>query len=183
LARIGCGLGLAACVVAGPRVGLAESKPLVSEYQVKAAYLFNFAKFVEWPASSFATPESPMVIGVYGRDPFGALLDTLVHDKKIGGRPLLVRRASSMPELRSSHLLFVGASSESLSTALAQLADAPALTIGEHERFIESGGMIRFDAADGRVVFTIDVGAAGRARLSISSQLLKLARVTGQSRP
>ncbi|MGE3177555.1 MAG: YfiR family protein [Vicinamibacterales bacterium] len=160
----------------------AEADRLAGEYQVKAAYLFNFAKFVEWPAEAFASPDAPVVIGIYGPDPFGAALESLVRDKKLAGRPLAIRRSSAMGDLRASHLVFVNApSADTLPALLAQLAGASVLTVGEHERFIESGGVVRFELNDGRVGFTIDVGAASRSRLTISSQLLRLARATGRA--
>jgi hypothetical protein len=181
LAAASLGLGICLCA---PMVGRgAEPERLAGEYQVKAAYLFNFAKFVEWPVGAFATPDAPLVIGIYGPDPFGAALEALVRDKRVAGRPLVIRRSGSITDLRTSHLVFVSATAkDALPAVLARLSGATVLTVGEDERFIESGGVVRFELVDGRVGFTIDVGAASRARLTISSQLLRLARVTGQSR-
>lgn len=176
-------LWLALCFVASLDAWRGASAMAFDEYQVKAAYLFNFAKFVEWPAASFATTDAPLVIGVYGADPFGPALDTLVRDKRIGGRPLQIRRSVRMQDLRSSHIVFVGQSTEPLSTSLQQLAGASVLTVGQAEGFLAEGGIILFEIADGRVVFTIHADAASRANLVVSSQLLRLARVNSARRP
>lgn len=180
---VSAALALLVCAwVTGP-IGAVETERLAGEYQVKAAYILNFAKFVEWPTTAFASADAPVVIGVYGQDPFGDALDGTIRDKKLGGRPLVIRRATNMADLRTSHIVFVKAGPhETLPALLAQLQGASVLTVGENERFIESGGVVRFDVADGRVGFTIDIGAAGRAQLTISSQLLRLAKVTGQTK-
>jgi hypothetical protein len=149
------------------------------EYQVKAAYLYNFAKFVEWPSAAFSTPDAPLVIGVYGEDPFGPALDALVRDKTVKGRRCVIRRSVRMRDLRSSHVVFVGASQEPAAQALKELEGTSVLVVGEHADLLENGGMVLFSVDDGRVVFTIHVGAAAKAHLTISSQLLRLARVTG----
>src|SRR5260370_33307144 len=84
-----------------------------SEYLIKAGFIFNFAKFVEWPQTTFAQPDSPIVIGILGTDPFGAIIDQIVQDKKIGGRGFVVKRlkwGGGPNELRDGKILFVGAS-------------------------------------------------------------------------
>jgi hypothetical protein len=155
----------------------------LDEYQVKAAYLYNFAKFVEWPAAAFAAPDAPLVIGVFGEDPFGPALDELVRDKTVKGRRCVVRRSVRMRDLRSSHIVFIGASPEPVAQALRELEGASVLTVGESPRLLDEGGIVLFSVDGGRVAFTVHVGAAARARLTISSQLLRLARVTGLPKP
>lgn len=155
----------------------------LDEYQVKAAYLYNFAKFVEWPAAAFGAPDAPLVIGVYGDDPFGPALDALVRDKTVKGRRCVIRRSVRMRDLRTSHVVFIGASPEPVAQALKELDGTSVLTVGEGPRLLDEGGIVAFSVEDGRVIFTIHVGAAARAHLSISSQLLRLARVTGLPKP
>lgn len=159
-----------------------RAAPPVDQYQVKAAYLYNFAKFVEWPADAFASPTAPLVLGIYGADPFGATIDTLLRDKKVGTRPFAVRRSSRMHDLRSSHIVFVGEGREPVATALAALAGSSALTVGQSDEFLAVGGMVWFQIEEGRVVFTIEAATAARARLTISSQLLRLSRPVGSGR-
>jgi hypothetical protein len=152
-----------------------------TEYQVKAAYLFNFLKFVEWPGDPIANTNGHWVIGIVGDDPFGDDLTQIVSGKTVQGHELLVRRFQSGEDLRACHVLFISASEKKhLSPMLAALSGSSVLTVGDMDHFIESGGMIQFVMEEKRVRFAIDVGAAGRARLKVSSKLLSLARtVTG----
>lgn len=172
-------LAVCAAIAGGPSVRALA----IDEYQVKAAYLYNFAKFVEWPAEAFPSPVTPLVIGVYGNDPFGATLDNLLRDKKVGSRPFAVRRSTRMQDLRNSHIVFVGEGREPVATALQVLAGSSTLTVGQSSDFLDGGGMVLFQVEEGRVVFTIDAEAAAKAHLSISSQLLRLARLNGGARP
>src|SRR5262245_59247368 len=95
------------------------SEAVPSEDQVKAAYLYNFTKFVEWPDSAFASPTAPIVIGIYGVDPFGPLIDDMVRNNTVAGRPLAVRRSVRMQDLRACHVVFVGGSREPMAEGLA----------------------------------------------------------------
>ena len=154
-----------------------------SEYQIKAAFLYKFARFVEWPASSFTSQASPLVIGILGEDPFGPMLDQATKGKSVQGRPLQVIRFSSLDEPPLCHLLFIGElKGHPLSQVFALLKDRSVLTVGDTEDFARSGGMIRLLMSDQRVYFDINGEAAQRAGLKISSQLLKLARSTGTGR-
>ncbi len=171
----------AACLALALAVAFGGRQPAGAagrdEYQVKAAYLYNFAKFVDWPADAFALPTSPLVIGVYGTDPFGSTLDDLLRDKQVGGRPFQIRRSVRMPDLRNSHIVFVGDAAEPVAAALGELAGTSVLTVGQGPRFLEEGGMVMLQVEQGRVVFAIDDIRASQARLTISSQLLRLARL------
>lgn len=168
---------VAACLACG--AGPARAAPATSsEYEVKAAFLYNFAKFVEWPPDAFARGGTPLVIGVLGEDPFGSVLDGIVRGKQVQGRPVVVRRFATVEEAAASHVLFISPSEdERLAPVLARLRQAPVLTVGETERFAERGGVIGLRLEGGRVRFDVNVDAAQRARLGVSSQLLKLARV------
>jgi len=152
-----------------------------SEYLIKAGFIFNFAKFVEWPTSAFAQPDSPIVIGILGTDPFGTIIDQIVQDKKIGARGFVVKRlkwGSEVKDLRDCKILFVSASEKAHMDELLQMVKGlPVLTVGETPGFAERGGVIRFVLEDNRVRFEVNVEAAHQAELTISSRLLTLARI------
>ena len=152
-----------------------------SEYLIKAGFIFNFAKFVEWPTSAFAQPDSPIVIGILGTDPFGTIIDQIVQDKKIGARGFAVKRlkwGSDVKDLRDCKILFVSASEKAHMDELLQMVKGlPVLTVGETPGFAERGGVIRFVLEDNRVRFEVNVEAAHQAELTISSRLLTLARI------
>jgi len=162
---------LAGCIA--PARG--QSPP--SEYEIKAAFLYNFAKFVDWPPEAFSGPHDPIVLGIVGEDPFGASLDAMVFGKTVNGRGLVVKRISEGPELRSCHILFISASHQKhLARILESLKGSGVLTVGEADRFTESGGAIRFVLDENRVRFEINLDVTARARLKLSSKLLALAR-------
>jgi hypothetical protein len=148
---------------------------------IKAGFIYNFAKFVEWPAAAFAQPDSPIVIGILGTDPFGNLIDRIVENKKIGARGLVVKRlkwSTDLKDLQECKILFVGASEKAHLDDLVQIVKSlPILTVGETPGFAERGGVIRFVLEDNRVRFEINVEAAHQADLTISSRLLTLARI------
>src|SRR3989442_1967878 len=156
-----------------------------SEYLIKAGFIYNFAKFVEWPTATFAQPDSPIVIGVLGTDPFGNLIDRIVENKKIGARGLVVKRLkwnADLKDLKECKILFVGSSEkERLDDLLQIVKSVPILTVGETPGFAERGGVIRFVVEDNRVRFEINVEAAHQADLTISSRLLTLARIIQQA--
>jgi hypothetical protein len=156
-----------------------------SEYLIKAGFIFNFAKFVEWPSSAFAQPDSPIVIGILGSDPFGTIIDRIVQDKKIGTRGFVVKRlkwGTDLKELKECKILFVGASEKAHVDELVQIVRGlPILTVGETLGFAERGGVIRFVLEANRVRFEVNVVAAQQADLTISSRLLTLARIIQQS--
>ena len=162
--------------------------PDSSEYLIKAGFIYNFAKFVEWPSAAFAQPDSPIVIGVLGTDPFGSVLDRLVQDKKIGQRGFVVRRykwgkdLKDLKDLRDCKILFVSTSEKAHADEIIQLVKwLPILTVGETPGFAERGGVIRFTVEDNRVRFEVNVDAAHQADLNISSRLLTLAKIIPQT--
>jgi len=156
-----------------------------SEYLIKAGFIFNFAKFVEWPQTTFAQPDSPIVIGILGTDPFGAIIDQIVQDKKIGGRGFVVKRlkwGADPKDLKECKILFVGASERMHIDELVQIVRGlPILTVGETPGFAERGGVIRLVLEDNKVRFEVNVDAAHQAGLTISSRLLTLARIIQQA--
>ena len=142
------------------------------DYQVKAAYLYNFAKFVEWPAGS-----SPVRICVMGKDPFGGTLDETVAGRSVNGRPLEARKLPEGGEPGGCQVIFFSeADTEKPEAALRAAEKAGALTVGESRAFQDGGGMIRFLEEGGKVRFDINLEAVKRARLQVSSQLLRVAR-------
>jgi hypothetical protein len=156
-----------------------------SEYLIKAGFIFNFAKFVEWPSNAFAQPDSAIVIGILGTDPFGTIIDKIVQDKKIGTRGFVVKRlkwGTDLKELKECKILFVGASEKAHMDELVQVVRGlPILTVGETPGFADRGGVVRFVLEDNRVRFEVNVVAARQADLTISSRLLTLARIIQQS--
>lgn len=159
-----------------------------SEYLIKAGFIFNFAKFVEWPSTAFAQPDSPIVIGVLGTDPFGNVIDRIVEDKKIGARGFVVKRfkwgrdSKDLKDLRECKILFVSSSERShIDEILQAVKGWPVLTVGETPGFAERGGIVRFTVEDNRVRFEVNVEAARQVELNISSRMLTLARIISPS--
>lgn len=150
----------------------------VREYQVKAVFLFNFAQFVDWPPEADTAPGAPFVIGVLGEDPFGSILDEAVKGESIAGHPLEVRRFAGTAGLEACRMVFVSASEAGrLEEVLRALKDLPVLTVGDGEGFGLRGVMIRLVTDRGKVRFRINLTAAQRARLIISSKLLRAADI------
>lgn len=148
------------------------------EDQIKAAFLFNFTKFVEWPQECFADDSSPLVIAVLGTNQFGDELSKVVRDRKVNGRDIVVTTVTSLAAPRAFHLLFVNAQAEAQFRGhLGRLRAAGVLTVGESEHFIAGGGIIVFTLEADKVRFEINQTAAEQARLKLSAQLLKLATV------
>ena len=164
-------------IVAAPNAHAQDALP---EYQIKAAYLFNFLKFVEYPNESFMDPLAPIVIGVIGDDPFGNALPQVVIGKTVQGRDLVIHVYRIGEDLRGAHILFISASERKrLPMILSSLRGSSVLTVADTEGFLEAGGMIQFLSENDRVRFAINVDATSRAKLKMSSKLLSLARAVG----
>jgi len=152
--------------------------PASPEYQLKAVFLFNFAQFVEWPATAFPEPQTPVVIGVLGEDPFGAFLDETVRGEKVNNRPLAVQRFRRVEEIKNCHVLFISRSErDRLGQILPSLKGRNILTVGDAEDFAGRGGMIRFVTEKNKIRLKINVDAAKTADLTISSKLLRPAEI------
>jgi len=157
------------------------AEPRVEEYEVKAAFLFNFAKFVEWPFEVFSDPNAPLVITVFGDDPFNGSLEA-VKNKLVNNRKLTIRRVKEIQDLGKSNVLFVSSSEKrELVRILEALQGQSVLTVGEDAAFTQCGGIINFVKEDNRIRFEVNVSAAERAGLKISSRLLALARIVKSS--
>ena len=149
----------------------------MSESQVKGAFLYNFAKFVDWPSQAFQDANSPIVIGVMGEKQYSDAVETITKGKMVNGRRLACRRLDTERGVDGCHIVFIAASERRRTNGvLERLKASPTLTVGETDGFIQSGGVIGFVVEDQKVGFEINAGAAKRKGLKISSQLLKLAK-------
>jgi hypothetical protein len=145
-----------------------------NEYQVKAAFLFNFAKFVVWPANAFPNANTPLVIGVLGQDPFGSYLDDIVRGERVDNRQLSVQRYRSSAEIRDCHVLFISKSeSGRLDQIVSTLKNRKLLIVTDADGG-QGGVIIRFVTEGNRIRFKIDAEAAKAAHLNISSKLMRL---------
>lgn len=159
-----------------------------SEYLIKAGFIYNFANLVQWPATSFAQPDSPIVIVILGEDHFGTTLDRALDGKKVNARSFVIKRARSISELQRTlgpqkecQILYVSSSEMAhLGEAIQMLKGVPVLTIGETPGFARNGGIINLILEDNKVRFEVNVTAAKEADLNISSRLLALARIVQQ---
>ncbi len=145
------------------------------EYQVKAAFLLNFAKFVEWPSTAFADSDSPVAICIFGKDPFGRTIDELVQGEEANGRKLIVRRISQQPVPQACQVVFAEGATRDVRNPPSGLGRG-VLTVGEGETFVREGGIIAFVIENRRVRFDINQTAAENAALKLSSKLLSVAR-------
>jgi hypothetical protein len=154
------------------------------EYQVKAAYLLNFTRYVDWPSDAFEEPGAPMTICVLGRDPFGQVLDATVRGKVTQGRSLSVRRIQSGREASACHVVFVSRETwRAQRQLLESLRTKGLLTVGETDEFAQEGGVIGFVIQNETVRFVVNTDARDRAGLRISSRMLSLAAAVYGQRP
>lgn len=176
-------VGLVLLAAGGPEVTLgAAPEPAETpsrEYLIKAAFLYNFAKFTEWPEGTFAEDTDTLNICVLGEDPFGGALQS-IENKPVRGRPVAVRRVSDVQGGLACHLLFISESEEPrLPAILRALGNRPILTIADIPDFARAGGIIRLKTnLQDQVRFEINLGIAKRAGLRLSSRLLGLAEIT-----
>jgi hypothetical protein len=168
---------LAFLMIFGPG-GVRAQPARIPEYQLKAAFLFNFAQFVSWPADSTEEADAPFVIGILGDDPFSGALDETVRGEHLGTRPYAVQRFRRVEDIKRCDILFIGRSErDRLPQILAGLAHRPILTVSDADGFLEAGGMIRFVTEQSRVRLRINVAGAQAAHLTLSSKLLRLAEI------
>ena len=157
-----------------PSIGAEEAK--VSESDLKAAYLYNFTRFVDWPAKAFSAETDPLKIAVFDDEEFAKNLTVLLKDKKAHGRSFKVRNISSPSEAKGHHIVFAPKEkSRQVPQLIEALEGEPALTIGESPQFLNQGGVINFIFKDDQLRFEIHAGAADTAKLTISSRLMRLA--------
>jgi hypothetical protein len=162
--------------VLGGFLSIAAAAQTGDEYSVKAAFLFSFSKFVEWPPQAFRNSADPLAICILGKNPFGDLVQEAVTGKVVQGRSFSVRQVADAQQARLCHIVFVsGSESKRLPAILAELNNTGTLTVGETEGFTAQGGVINFKIEAGSVRFYINAGAAAKQHLQISSKLLNLA--------
>ena len=148
------------------------------EYQLKAAFIYNFAQFVIWPDGAMPSSDSPFVVGVVGQDPFSHALEDTMDGKTIAGHPISVKHLDSADQVSGCQLVFVPATEDDrLDDIFKAVADRPILTVGESNKFPDSGGTIRFFIEDSRIRFEINLDSAARGGIRISSKLCSLARI------
>lgn len=148
-----------------------------AEYEVKALWLANCARFVEWPERAFGTvAQSPFVVGVLGKDPFGKHLEKAFEGKVVKGHPVVLKRLSGDLDPKFCHILFVaGSERKRMPGLLSRLRGAPVLTVGETDNFLEQGGMVQFVRKQGAIRFAVNLEPAQDARLYVGANLLKVA--------
>jgi hypothetical protein len=148
------------------------------EYLVKAAFIYNFTQFIEWPDAAFASKDAPFIVATLGADPFDGALEQAMAGKVVANRSVTVEHYSSVDGLGACHLLFVPASQDGALNALfAKLGTSPVLTIGESDAFSPAGGGIRFFLEDKKMRFEIDPDPINSSGIKVSAKLMKLARI------
>lgn len=176
--RSGAWLVLATALAHATGVTAAE---VSREYDLKAAFLFNFPTFVEWPAAAFAGPADPFIIGIVGDDPFGSVLDDLVRNEYTDKHPIVVRRFRRGEDYTACHLLFISESEARRSAEILRRVGArPVLTVSDLPGFAQQGGIVEFARLDNRVQLLINPRSAQGAGLTVSSKLLELAHVVNR---
>jgi hypothetical protein len=155
---------------------LSANAPL--EYELKAAFLFRFPQFVEWPAETFKGAGEPFTYCTIGDDPFRGALERTLNGKTMGERALRIEHLIGAGKIAECQVLFIGGPGEKkqIEETLATVGTLPILTVGEADRFAENGGTIGFCTEDNKIRFEVNLDAAGKARLKISAKLLALAK-------
>jgi len=168
---------IAFLLLTGHLVSAAQGVPS-REYELKAVFLFNFTQFVEWPASSFSSDQGPIVIGILGKNPFGAYLEEIVSGEKVNGHAVTVQYYNNVEEIKACHVLFINlADIKKTERVVEALKGQNILTVSDAMDFSEQGGMVRFFTRDNKIKIQINLEASKAASLTISSKLLRLAEI------
>jgi hypothetical protein len=155
----------------------AQTKPAL-EYQVKAAFLYNFTRFVSWPSSAFNSPTAPFVIGIVGNDPFGSYLEDIIDQEKVDGHPIIIQHYSDAKDINNCHILFIPAGDDNkIKETLAAATHQNILTVSGADKFVNWGGVIGFFKEDNKLRVQINMRAAKAAGIEISSKLLKISKI------
>ncbi len=153
------------------------------EYQIKAAFLYNFMRFTEWPAGSFAEATSPIRVGTYCTGPFSGMLERLVANRAVNGRKIVVTQLAAAESAKSMHAVFICANGNAILAGIEDAVKAsPVLTVSESDRSVPGNACIHFLVEAGRVRFEINMTACDRAGLRVSAQLQKLAKAVHRTR-
>jgi hypothetical protein len=172
---------LSCAIYLGFLLSIVARAQATDEYQLKAVFLYNFAKFVEWPPQTFRSPTEPIVIGVLGKDPFGDALVAATAGKTFGGRAFQVRPVSDAQQAAACQILFISSSERKrLGPLFSQIGGRGILTVGEADNFAAEGGVVNFKIEGGTVRLQINIEAARKQQLHISAKLLSLAEIVGK---
>lgn len=154
----------------------AQSKSAL-EYQVKAAFLYNFTRFISWPAEAFSEPDSPFLIGIAGNDPFGSYIDELVEGENVDGHPIVVQRYKDVNDVGNCHVLFINIDAHLKVKEIFTRINKNTLTVSDVNGFINWGGEIHFYKEDNKIKIQVNMEAVKKSQLEISSKLLKIAKI------
>jgi hypothetical protein len=151
------------------------------EYTIKGAFLYNFGRYVQWPAAAFVDDQAPFVIGVLGADPFGTVLDNIAGTAKVDGRAVVAKRFATLADYSRCHILFIAASADAKvkTEVLAKLQKKGVLLVSEEAGLVQQGAVVNFYIENNKVRFEINIDAAKQQQLKVSSKLLSLARIVG----
>lgn len=164
------------CILLIPVVSHAQSGNQ-SEYKVKAVFIYNFTRFVEWPAEKFNDASAPFIIGVYGKDAVSKFLEEAVAGETLQGRPIQVQKISNLQNINNCHLVFLSNSEkDEMKAFISEAGNNGILTVSDADKFTENGGMIRLFTRHGKIGIQINAEKARAAGLGISSKLLSLAK-------
>jgi YfiR/HmsC-like len=178
---VGSTLWLAAAGTVLPAALRAQTPAARLEQEIKAAYLLNFTRYVDWPETSFGGPDAPVDLCVAGDEAFGAVVRASVEGRRSRGRPVRVLLPDTPAQAEGCHVAFLAGPSAAVEPWLRALRGHPALTVGDREEFLDRGGMVAFVVVNDAVRFEINQGSTSRAGLQISSRVLALAtRVRGE---
>jgi hypothetical protein len=170
-------------LAAAGHTGAQDPPPALPEYVLKAGFLYNFAKYVEWPADAFERADSPIVIGIVGADPFGDRIDAVLRDKGVRGRKFEIRRYPDSAALQRCHIVFVArGGKDRVADILERTRGWSALTVGEDASFPEAGGILAILVERDKPRLVVNPDAADRARLVIDSKLLRVATIVRGAR-
>jgi len=173
-----CAVALALLIAVADAIPIGAQVNPTLEYQVKAAFLYNFVKFVEWPPDAFQNEKSPLTLCVFRYDPFGSALDEVIAGQTLNNRRVVVQRINKLPDLKACQLVFVSDREDKhLPEIMDSLEGASVLVVGEGGDFAEHSGGIQFFLENNKLRFAVNVDAIQRARLKVSSKLLALARI------
>jgi hypothetical protein len=148
------------------------------EYNIKAVFLYNFTKFVEWPSNAFSNAEAPFVIGILGDDPFGPSLNEAVAGEKVKGHPIIVQQYQNVNDIKNCHVLFISNNEDGkLGEILSTLPNKNILTVSDIPGFTTTGGIISFMTKENKIKLQINLSVAKATDLNISSKLLQVADI------
>jgi hypothetical protein len=147
-----------------------------TEYQVKAAFLYNFTKFLEWPPAAIGSPSEPFVVGILGADPFGTHLTEIVAGESAFGKPIVIRHFSEPASMSACHILYINLPGRT-AEAVKALYGKPVLTVSDDPDFCANGGIMRFFPENEMIRLEISPTAAKASNLIISSKLMRIAKL------